>query len=284
MMKPIITFLLFIILYTVKAQEEFSFQLVFVDAMSNSDTLILGYDPNASDSIDPDFGENNIENENWSKNFEVRITNAMKTRSIYDTIFNPSIQCKKQIVNHHCNEAIHYASSEIFIDVKCKYWPIIIMWDSLDFSDYCNKNSAIGFSELADMGYSFSKNSHLNTNDFLLDRLSDFYLTLNGDTIYSSFWLDFADSTMKAEVPKIDNYNFEIFPNPISDFINISIPEDMSQEKIFVDVFNSSGILTNQIRLNFSNKIDMRKQLSGIYYLKIYNAKTVFYIQKVIKN
>ena len=34
--------------------------MTFVDALGNRDSLILGYDPNASDTIDPSFGAINI--------------------------------------------------------------------------------------------------------------------------------------------------------------------------------------------------------------------------------
>jgi len=54
------------------AQEEFSFELYFEDAVGNRDTLVLGYDENATDTIDSGFLEIDISGSIWNNTFEVR--------------------------------------------------------------------------------------------------------------------------------------------------------------------------------------------------------------------
>lgn len=71
-MKKLLLILFLIPIYTM-AQEEFSFELYFEDALGNKDTVILGYDPNATDVIDITFGEVNILSQPWGSNFDVRI-------------------------------------------------------------------------------------------------------------------------------------------------------------------------------------------------------------------
>ncbi len=53
-------YLLFIIsLFSICKAQEFSFQLKFIDAIGNTDSVTLGYDLTATNAIDPEFAESN---------------------------------------------------------------------------------------------------------------------------------------------------------------------------------------------------------------------------------
>jgi hypothetical protein len=97
-------FLMFFVLPAIcYSQEEFSFELYFEDAIGNKDTLLLGYDPLATDSIDVAFGEVNIINQPWSSVFEVR---AGDDNDIWHppggVVQVPNYQSKKQIIDKSC--------------------------------------------------------------------------------------------------------------------------------------------------------------------------------------
>jgi hypothetical protein len=55
--------------------QQFSFQMFFTDAAGNKDTITLGYDLAATDSIDAAFGEINILSVTRDTVFDVRISN-----------------------------------------------------------------------------------------------------------------------------------------------------------------------------------------------------------------
>src|SRR5690554_936883 len=52
---------------------EFEFELYFEDAAGNKDTITLGYDENATDSVDIAFGEANLAGQLWGEDLDVRI-------------------------------------------------------------------------------------------------------------------------------------------------------------------------------------------------------------------
>ncbi len=55
--------------------QELSFSLYLEDATGARDTIVLGYDSLATDSIDASFGEINLLGQAWGSDFEVRATN-----------------------------------------------------------------------------------------------------------------------------------------------------------------------------------------------------------------
>ncbi|MGM0479455.1 MAG: hypothetical protein ACQERC_09540 [Bacteroidota bacterium] len=59
------------------SQEEFSFQLNFEDAEGNKDSVIVGYDENATDGIDVLFGEQNIISQPWDSVLDVRLSEQL---------------------------------------------------------------------------------------------------------------------------------------------------------------------------------------------------------------
>ena len=60
---------------SVLSAQEFHFQMFFKDAAGNRDTIELGYDPFATDSLDFQFGEENIITRNFKGILDVRISN-----------------------------------------------------------------------------------------------------------------------------------------------------------------------------------------------------------------
>ena len=88
-------FLLIVLLTTnINSQEEFSFPMIFEDAVGNKDTIVVGYDSLATDSIDTAFGEVDIVNQPWDSTFEVRIGRTTTSES-FDL---PSSYQKKNII------------------------------------------------------------------------------------------------------------------------------------------------------------------------------------------
>ena len=73
-MRPtLFSLLLFFCLLVGTHAQEFAFELIFEDNAGNLDTLMLGYDSLATDSVDAAFGEANVVNEPFKPGLDVRV-------------------------------------------------------------------------------------------------------------------------------------------------------------------------------------------------------------------
>lgn len=275
-MKPIIFLVALIATFSSYAQE-FSFELYFEDAVGNKDTLILGYDPMATDSIDVVFGETNIISDPWDSLFDVRITDKFFIRgdSESDTA---TFHTKKQIVNYSCNTRPHTLSA---IDIKAKYWPVTASWNSVLFQDSCLNGSI--FTSFHPGGWwdvgspsdlalvilgqqsqaTFSSQIRLSVGGHLNDNYA--YVSEEGDTI-SIFWQAFGDSNLvRVAINEKEREAIKIYPNPVSDFLNIQCDNVGRIDRI--RIFNSLGGL---MRIEpGANRIDLRNLPNGMYVVQV---------------
>lgn len=95
--KSFVLILLFFTFLNLSAQE-FSIQFYFEDSQENLDSLVLGFDPAATHLIDAPFGEENIIDQSWNQDFEVRASDQWIR--MYDNL-PPTIYTKTQIVNRN---------------------------------------------------------------------------------------------------------------------------------------------------------------------------------------
>jgi hypothetical protein len=163
-MKNLIFLLLFFPLIGL-SQPEFSFDLYFEDALGNRDTVTIGYDPEATDGIDAQFGEENIISQPWDSVLDVRIGNKTYTENTWLT--DNSFLSKKQIISSYCENSI--ISSRISIQFYAKNYPIKFKWDKSQFeNDSCRFFSAL-----------FGKQDALT-----IDAWEGTFLQYNDSTIY----------------------------------------------------------------------------------------------------
>ena len=100
-MKNLISFFVFAICFLPYAKsQEFSFKMFFEDAIGNKDSIVIGFDPNATNGIDEDFGEVNIYNAMWTKDLELRAgetsSGIMNNYDTTEDIINSKIQIIKK--------------------------------------------------------------------------------------------------------------------------------------------------------------------------------------------
>ncbi|MCE9540441.1 MAG: hypothetical protein K8R85_14670, partial [Bacteroidetes bacterium] len=131
MKKLFLVLFAFFYLTLVKGQQ-FSFQMKFADAVGNTDSIIMGYDINATDTIDALFGEINIIGLPLDTSLDVRISNEWYYRNYLNT--NGTYQTKKQIIYKNCTNFWYSVQS---IDILTKHWPVTMTWDSTLFMDSC---------------------------------------------------------------------------------------------------------------------------------------------------
>ena len=276
-MKQLFFILMFFMHLSIFGQE-FSFSMYFEDAVGNKDTLVLGYDPAATDGLDLQFGEENILDEPFIKDLDVRAGIRNYTWQI-DTLLT-----KKYIMPNDCN--LERVPQPVDIYIYCKHFPLRVSWDSV-FNDDCNKYSFIadwGLGSWFDCVYGgeqgpfFMKDSdsvtftHLN---FYGDRESFIlYNNVNLNVLYFSLW----DYLYLTDTRKILPEKAVIYPNPVKDAVYI---QTGSSE------FESAQIrdLTGRILLSSSNNpVQVSTLREGAYLLEVKTKENQnVFIQKFVK-
>jgi hypothetical protein len=284
-MKSIKILLIFVfsqIGHLISAQE-FSFQLKFEDAIGNVDTLILGYDINATDSVDLEFGEINIIANEFDSIFDVRVTDELDARSWwFDSIGNYHL--KKQIIKKNCD----WWPTVISIDIKCNHWPVTSSWDSSLFNEFCKNGSVFtsinpgGWWDVvgdpSDLDRVFlQRQNHVTFSDNWEGSFEDSdynYINENQDSI-SVFWVAICDISklwLKKDELK-SNENLNLFPNPFKSQLNL---EGLPNENLFIEIYDIFGKLTysRKIRSISTHTVNTTGINSGLYILRIRNSDT----------
>ena len=277
--------------------QDFSFKLFFHDAVGNKDTLTLGYDPNATDSVDTDFGEINIISNHLDSVFDVRVSDEWNSRMRkYDSSGN--YQLKKQIINsidfskYPAINGTCGSGYAISIDIKCRNWPVTASWDNSLFSDTCRNGSVLtsipsgGWWDVGSPSDLFlAELSNKNQVTFSANwegYVNEYYAFINSyqDTI-SVFWVVFANSAFlpsAINVPRDEN-KLNLLPNPTYNKVQISgIQADQIEQ---IDLFDISG---KEYNINWSTKtIDLSNLENGIYFIRFKLSDKSLITKKVIK-
>lgn len=137
MMKKQLTILLIFIVQCGWSQE-FIFDLFIADNQGNIDSIEIGYDINASDSMDIGLGETNIFDKSWKKPLEVRCTNVWEDGNFPS---HEEIHLKRWVSKLDCND--QKKRMLVKLDILTNNWPITITWDSTKLQNECLNYSVI---------------------------------------------------------------------------------------------------------------------------------------------
>ena len=288
-----IVFISALLIFSLKiAGQEFSFQMTFMDAVGNSDTLIMGYDNDATDSVDAEFGEVNIIDIELDSIFDVRVTNEWKVRAWYTHQYQSRYHFKKQILKKDCIEW----ADPVSIDIKCNHWPVTAKWDSnLFIGDPCRVGSV--FTSLhpglwwdvltaSDLGYRklFNINEVAytsNADEFFYpgDYSEGSYINSDQDTM-SVFWVVIGTNAIWSHVDQntYDN-NIVLYPNPSHDNIRLNTANNITVRGI--EVFDLTG-RKQYITWN-NNEIDISNLIRGFYYIRFIDNYNRIILKKFIK-
>jgi hypothetical protein len=287
-----IIFLVFIAFFYRAFGQEFSFAMTFIDAIGNTDTLIIGYNSDATDSVDAEFGEVNIIDLALDSIFDVRITNERKVRAWYTHQYQSKYHLKKQIVKTDC---IKWADP-VSIDINCKNWPVTAKWDSNLFVDSPCRGGSVFTSLHPGLWWDVLTSSDLvyrklfninevtftsNADEFFYpgDYSEGSYINSDHDTI-SVFWVVIGTNAIWSHVePDFYNDNLVFFPNPSRDYIKLNIENNLTIRRI--EVYDLTGKKQNVVVCN--NEIDISNLISGFYYIRIIDNYNRIILKKFIK-
>ena len=260
--------------------QEFSFSMYFEDAVGNKDTLVLGYDPAATEGLNLQFGEENILYEPYIKDLDVR-TGIFKMGYWQRP---DSFLTKKHIAPKTCFTEKFPLPENIYI--YCKNFPLRVSWDPV-FNDDCNKYSFIvdwdtgGWFDAiygGEQGPFFMKDSSSITFDHLNVYGSHEWLIpfneVNLNVLYYSFWF-----YHYLYIEEILPEKILIYPNPVKDILYINPGNSEFESALIRDLSGQILISAN------AHPIQVSTLQEGVYLLemKIRNSPNVF-VQKFNKS
>ena len=243
--------------------QEFSFPLYFEDAKGHKDTIVLGYDINATNGIDTAFGEKDIISKPWDSIFEVRITDG-KDYSKFST--------KKQIIYKNCLEAKPIYPLSILI--RSTNYPFVIRWDSSIFSNNCKERSFI--TEAKPSGWLDALDKPLiycNKHDSVLFHS----ITVKYQDSLGVVFMGFAsnDDIMKTIAIR-ENLAITIRYNTVVEDLLIIETDDV----IRTEVINELG----QVLLStYDHNISFSNFTPGIYLITVFKNNSRIVFDKIIK-
>src|SRR5690554_2205346 len=249
---------------------EFEFELYFEDAVGNKDTITLGYDENATDSIDTSFGEINLINQPWSSDsFEVNVT---------DRGITPTIKSKKQIVNLPCtNSWQNWIYRTLFISIKNAQFPIQLSLNTSLLQNNCLNGSFLAVDDDPRWWvYSYLNQSAVLAEPNYLNQYQD---ATDGKTI-SYYWLILADSSQQSYILSNDNFeknpNLKVSPNPFNEKITISSEYPVSNIQL-------SNLQGEAIKFEINGDTIVTFNTSNGLYLLTFELQGNIYTYKILK-
>lgn len=267
--------------------QQFSFDIYLSDSNGNSDTITLGYDANATDSIDLQFSEVNIVNNPWDSIFEARISPLSQYVGPINN-FTPPFQSKKQILKYNPQPpfnplSIQY-STPVFIEVYSRIGrPFSLHWNKMLFADSSRLHSGLYFINGINLPRYVVDNDSLIFYNWYSD--NSYYLK-NNDTI----WLLGFSFFSYSEVSINDNSQLQTdqiiaYPNPTRGIIYVAF-NDKPQKNITVQIFDITGRFIRDAQdINQNNyTLDISDLQNGIYILNIKSNEKFIKLIKIMKN
>ena len=259
---------------TICKAQQFVFQMTFIDAVGNTDSLTLGYDIAATDSLDAAFGETNIISTAYTTGLDVRSGSVWFQQNLNSAPLGLlPFETKKQIVPNTCGTENFWLLWPIVeINIVSTHFPVKAFWNKILFSDTCRNGSVFTGVHPGGWWDTGGFQGALNTEDSITFYQNQ-YNYLNGTDTVNVYWVAFSDSTLLAlginELATNKN-SITIFPNPTSDFVTVSMNKSFG-EMNRVEFYNSFGqvvLLSKQL-----NNIDIAELQSGLYIIKVTNNK-----------
>lgn len=253
--------------------QTFSFELYFEDALGQKDTLVFGYDLNATDSIDVSFQETNIISQPWSNQFEARISVLEYPNDFgwdeYNSLTEVG-QLKKQIKKEDCLGQSLYIS---LIQMNNPVYPVSITWDNSLFADQCKINSVItdwhpsGWFDAFVGGVTPHEPIELRTqNSATFEYTAIHNINSNLDTLDVLYFALGNNNQVFVKSLVLDKIGLSVYPNPSSNGI-FHIEFNNGQQLKSVVLNDIKG---QSFEIPFaSNNIDISQLTNGIYFLSV---------------
>ncbi|MCB0483604.1 MAG: T9SS type A sorting domain-containing protein [Flavobacteriales bacterium] len=262
--------------------QEFSTTLHFWDAMGHRDSVVIGHDSTATDSIDTAFGEVNLFGQPWDSVFEVRVMPNKSQSMAWD--MGMSAEQKRYIWKNSCKMPQLRFGLSLMVGVKCKHFPISLLINPADFSDSCKLGSYFYHDYIPgdDVGYAGVLTPKNALTDYLyqidtvvFNRQTEYppdervYKIIAGDTIplirfeirdYRSHIIGVSEKTAFALL--------SIYPNPSRGRFNIHAPSGKQIQKVSVYTLQGAAVPV-KFDAGQRNVVEMDNPEKGMFILKV---------------
>lgn len=227
-----------------------------VDSKNNADTVIFGYDKNATNGIDTQLGERNIIGQAYNNTLEIRGLQRKPENQIcgqggYAFYSDVDFETKINFRN------ILYPPNLFEFIVKGKNYPIQIYADFKELFDSTYYSSIVSKVSLHDSLCNTPIWTNLYSNDNLLltiDNDKQYLVKINLNYIFDGLFN--SDSNCK----------FKIFPTSVTDFLNIEYKTEY--QNFYLDVYNSLGQTVLKQTFSANLKLDITTLKQGIYFVQ----------------
>ena len=271
----------------------------FKDASGNQDSIVVGHDIEANSFYNPQFGESDIANY-WDSVFEVRAAHYSAWYFMDDTLVlsKKIVAANEQGFDPDYN-CLWFNEGIIFF-VRVVNLPITIYWDRSAFENsFCRNRSTLTPNLfptiLPDWYVDFEEDVDwvclAERDSFIVSSFNDAFSFYHTDTLeggivdtlaailFDSEYQGQFDSPCTSTVSTNIANSYEeviIYPNPSTDFVNISYGEDVNWQLI--------DLMGQKLKQGRGNKIDISDCGNGLHFIDIFDQRGfLIYSGKVLK-
>ncbi len=271
-------------LSSAQTSPEFQFTLYATDALGNRDSVILGYDPIATEDIDTFFGEVDITNVPYDSVFEMRAGSSfLEWNGIHQYVGNVSKTLLAEGGGIYCNSPLALMTVHALV-MRVKHPPITFSWDPSLFAQ-APQNDCRDWSLIVYESSFFSNPYFLNPiilqsygNGMAIETLNrpfaDYYkypVNINNGSVDSVtvLYFVFSENQITSAVQESPNSAYTI-KYSIQQGQLIIENEALSISKIML-----YDVLGTSLSLSENRVLDVSGLVPGIYFAQIETDKSI---------
>lgn len=285
MKKSYYLFFVFTLNVLVVKAQQFEFPIFFENAQGEKDTIIMGYDPEATTGIDTAFGEVNIKGTPFS-GFDVRNTDVNYSYlwcSINENVDYSTFHSKKQITNDNCEIPWGPFNAIIFEHI---HFPVTVSWDRSAFAEYCTSGPMISDWHPGGWYDAPCENSQgiINMSEedyFVFDTAAVALHTIEGDTVNYLFFGFFNPDVAVDDLNTSKYAPVSIKNNPVYDnYFQLESKELVANADIYI--YTVIGQLVSQQKWT---SMDQKFELSSghVFFVNIVADGQVVSANKLVR-
>lgn len=252
--------------------QAFAFQMTFSDAVGNADSIVLGYDAAATDSLDAAFGETNIIGTAYATGLDVRAGNVWIQQNFASVTIQSPFESKKQILINACGNSYFSVNLIAEINIVSTHFPITAHWSKELFNDPCRNGSVFTGVHPGGWWDTGGFQAVMAKDDSVILSPNQYYYLNGTDTVFV-YWFAFFDSTLlSVGINDItdDQLSFTVFPNPASDVVSIQMNNrfgDVSQIA-FYNIYGQKVLTATR-----PENINIARLTKGLYFIYVTNPQ-----------
>lgn len=271
-----------ILLVSSLSAQEYELKMYFNNTQGDKDSIIIGYDTNATYDIDSVFGESNILGRAYGEDLEVRASIYE-----YEDIRNEDtriIESKKMIIGKVCEDTKYFdEANAIMIVIKNVAWPLSVSWNMDAIDEACKRTQLVNCTPGGWFDVCSGRGGNVltwmpDTNSAEFADTDYRIIEENGDTLNAIF-VSFSER-LGSSVKSDNHYELnEVFPNPTTK--TFTFKEKFATGSI-LEMYDSSGRLIYTQDANKTHEIEKHGQ--GVYFYQVVRGARILKRGKVVKS